>query len=154
MNSVRLVISEDVASGSGTRLDHSELLCGRSFITVKRDRESFWYGHQRGTESGLLTSLQLFSSVAQSCPTLCDPMNRSMPGLPVHLPESTQTHAHQVGDAIQPSHPLSSRSPPALNLTQHQDLFQWVSSSHHVAKVLEFRLQHQCFQWTPRTGLL
>ena len=96
-----------------------------------------------------------FSSVAQSCPTLCDPMNHSMPGLPVHhqLPESTQTHVHWVGDAIQPSHPLSCPSPPALNLSQHQGLFQWVSSSHQVAKVLEFQLQHQSFQWTPRTDL-
>ena len=70
-------------------------------------------------------SVQL-SSVAQSCPTLCDPMNRSTPGLPVHhqLPESTQTHVHCVNDAIQPSHPLSSPSPPALNLSQHQGLFQ------------------------------
>jgi len=67
-----------------------------------------------------------FSSVAQLCLTLCDPMNRSMPGLPVHhqLPESTQTHVHQVSDAIQPSHPLSSPSPPALNLSQHQGLFK------------------------------
>ena len=72
-----------------------------------------------------------FSSVAQWCPTLCDPMNRSTPGLPVHrqLPEFTQTHVHWVGDAIQPSHPLSSPSP-AFNLSQHQGLFQWVSSSH------------------------
>ena len=78
-----------------------------------------------------------FSSVAQSCPTLCDPMNPSMPGLPVHhqLLESTQTHVHRVGDAIQPSHPLLSPSPPALNLPQHQGLFKWVSSSHQVAKV-------------------
>ena len=96
------------------------------------------------------------SSVAQSCPTLCDPTYRSTPGLPVHhqLPESTQTHVHRVGDAIQPSHPLSSPSPPALNVSQHQGLFQWVSSSHQVAKVLEFQLQHQSFQWTPRTELL
>ena len=67
-----------------------------------------------------------FSSVAQSCPTLCDPMNSSMPGLPVHhqLPEFTQTHVHRVGDAIQPSHPLSSPSPPAPNPSQHQSLFQ------------------------------
>ena len=67
-----------------------------------------------------------FSSVAQLCPTLCDPMNRSMPGLPVYhqLPESTQTHVHRVGDAIQPSHPLSSPSPPAINLSQHQGLFK------------------------------
>ena len=83
-----------------------------------------------------------FSSVAQSCPTRCDPMNRSMPGLPVHhqLPEFTQTHVHWVGDAVQPSHPLSSPSPPALNPSQHQSLFQWVNSSYEVAKVLEFQL--------------
>ena len=73
-----------------------------------------------------------FGSVTQLCPTLCDPMNRSMPGLPVHhqLPEFTQTHVHRVGDAIQPSHPLSSPSPPAPNPSQHQSLFQWVNSSH------------------------
>ena len=102
-----------------------------------------------------LSSVQ-FSSVAQSFPTLCDPMNRSTPGLPVHhqLLEFTQTHGHRVGDAIQPSHPLSCPSPPAPNPSQHQDLFQWVSSSHQVAKVLEFQLQHQFFQWTPRTDLL
>ena len=97
-----------------------------------------------------------FSSVTQSCPTLCDPMNCSVPGLPVHhqLPESTQTHVHWVSDAIQPSHPLWSPSPPALNLSQHQGLFKLVSSSHQVAKALEFQLQHQSFQRTPRTGLL
>ena len=82
-----------------------------------------------------------FSSVAQSCLTLCDPMNRSKPGLPVHrqLPEFIQTHVHRVGDAIQPSHPLSSPSPPAPNPSQHQGLFQWVNSSREVAKVLEFQ---------------
>ena len=97
-----------------------------------------------------------FSSVAQLCPTLCDPMNHSTPGLPVHqqLPEFTQTHVHWVGDAIQPSHPLSSPSPPAPNPSQHQGLSQWVNSSHEVAKVLEFQLQYQSFQWTPRTDLL
>ena len=101
-------------------------------------------------------TLTQFSSVIQSCPTLCDPMNRSTPGLPVHhqLPESTQTHVHWVCDAIQASHPLSSPSLPGLNLSQNQDLFKWVSSSHQVAKVLEFQLQHQSFQWTPRTDLL
>ena len=101
-------------------------------------------------------SLFHFNSVAQLCPTLCDPMNCSTPGLPVHhqLLESTQTHVHRVSDAIQPSHPLSSPSPLALSLSQHQGLFKWVSSSHEVAKVLEFQLQHQSFQWTPRTGLL
>ena len=84
-----------------------------------------------------------FSSVAQSCQTLYDPMNRSMPGLPIHhqLPEFTQSHVHWVGDAIQPSHPLSSPSPLATNPSQHQSLFQWVNSSHEVAKVLEFQLQ-------------
>ena len=78
-------------------------------------------------------------------------MNCSMPGLRVHrqLPESTQTYVHWIGDAIQPSHALSSPSPPALNLSQHQGLFKWVSSSHQVVKVLEFQLQHQSFQWTP-----
>ena len=81
-----------------------------------------------------------FSSVAPSCLTLCDPMNRSTPGLPVHhqLPEFSQTHAHRVGDAIQPSHPLLSPSPPTHNPSQHQGLFQRVNSLHEVAKVLEF----------------
>ena len=76
-------------------------------------------------------------------------MNRSTPGFPLHhqLPEFTQTQVHRVGDAIQPSHPLSSPSPPAPNLSQHQGLFQWVGSSHQVAKVLELQLQHQSFQW-------
>jgi len=83
-----------------------------------------------------------FSSVTQSCPTLGDATNYSMSGLPVHheLPEFTQTHLRQVGDAIQPSHPLSYPSPPAPNPSQHQSLFQWVNSSHEVAKVLEFQL--------------
>ena len=96
------------------------------------------------------------SWVTQSCLTLCDPMNHSTPSLPVHhqLPEYTQTHAHWVGDAIQSSHPLLPPSPPALNQSQHQGLFKWVSSSHQVDKVLEFQLQHQSFRWTPRTDLL
>ena len=99
--------------------------------------------------NGPFSSVQLLSRVR-----LCDPMNCSTPGLPVHyqLPELTQTHVHCVGDAIQPSHPLSSPSPPAPNPSQHQGLFQCVNSSHKMAKVLEF--QHQSFQWTPRTDLL
>ena len=99
---------------------------------------------------------QSVSSVAQSCPTLCDPMNCSTPGLPVHhqLPEFTQTHIHRVSDAIQPSHPLSSPSPPALNPSQHQGLFQWVNASHEVSKVLEFQLYNHSFQSTPRADLL
>ena len=97
-NGVRFMISkEDLTSGPGTRLDHS-----RTFVSDQ------------------------IRSVAMSCPTLCDPMNRSTPGLPVHhqLPEFTETHVHRVSDAIQPSHPLSSPSPPAPNPSQHQSLFQ------------------------------
>ena len=98
-----------------------------------------------------LPSVQLSRS---ACPTLCDPMDYSTTGFPVHhqLPEPTQTYVHHFGDAIQPSHSLVSPSPPAFNLSQH--LFQWVSSSHQVAKVLEFQLQHQSFQWIFRTDFL
>ena len=93
-----------------------------------------------------------FSSAAQSYLTLCDPMNYSIPGLPVHheLLEYTQTHVHWVGDAIQPSHPLSSPSPPAFNLSQHQGLFKWVSSLHQVAKVLDFNFNISPFNEHPR----
>ena len=89
-----------------------------------------------------------FSSVTQLCLTLCNLMDCSMSGLPVHhqLPELAQTHVHRVSDAIQPSHPLSSPSLPTFNLFQHRGLFQGVSSLHQVAKVLEFQLQHQSFQ--------
>ena len=91
-----------------------------------------------------MASIQ-FSSVTQSCPTLSSPMDCSTPGLPVHpqLLEFTQTHVHRVGDAIQLSHNLLSTSPPVFNLSQHQGLLKSVSSSHQVAKVLEFQLQHQ-----------
>ena len=101
-------------------------------------------------------SVQFSRSVAQSCPTLCDPMDCSTAGLPVHhqLPAITQIHVHWVGDAIQPSHPLSGPSPLAFNLSQHQGLFKWVSSLYQVPKVLEFQLQHQSFQWTFRTDFL
>ena len=104
--------------------------------------------------AGLRSSAQ-FSSVAQLCLTLCNAMSCSTPGLLVHhqLSESTQTHVHWVGDAIEPSHPLSSSSP-ALNLSQHQGLLKWVSLLHQVAKVLEFQLQHQSFQWIFRTDFL
>ena len=97
-----------------------------------------------------------FISVTRSCLTLCDPMDRSTPGLSVHhqLPEFTQTQVHWVSDAIQPSYPLSSPFPPAFSLSQHQGLFRWVSCSHQVAKVLEFQLQHQFFQCIFRTDLL
>ena len=95
----------------------------------------------------MLCSVQ-FSLVTQWCPALCDPMDCSTPGFPVchQLLELAETHVHRVGDVIQPSHPLSAPSPPAFNLSQHRGLFQGVSSSYQMAKVLEFQLQHQSFQ--------
>ena len=103
------------------------------------------------TREAQFSSVQLLSRVR-----LCNPMHYSMPGFPVYqqLPELTLTHVHWVSDAIQPSHPLLSPSSPAFNLSQHQDLSQWVSSLHQVVKVLEFQLQHQSIQWTFRTGFL
>ena len=100
--------------------------------------------------------LFMVSSVSQLCLTLCNPMDCSTPGSPAHhqLTELTQTHVHRVGDAIQPSHPLLSPCPPAFNLSQHQSLFKGVSSSHQVAKVLEFQHQHQSFQCIFRTDFL
>jgi len=114
-----------------------------SCLENPRDGGAWWAAVYRVTQSWTQLKWLQFSSVVQSCPTLCDPMNCSTPGLPVHrhLPKFTQTHVHRVGDAIQPSHPLSSSPfPPAPNPSQHQSLFQWVSSSHEVAKVLEFQL--------------
>ena len=98
-----------------------------------------------------INSVQL-SSVAQPCPILYNPMDCSMPGFSVHhqLQEPTKTHVNWANDAIQPSHPLLSPSPPAFNISQHHGLFQWVSSSHQVTQVLEFQLQHQSFQWILR----
>ena len=110
------------------------------------------------TESRVFTECSLFSQKSvqftQSCPTLCDPKDCSMPGFPVHHLELAQIHVHQVGNAIQPAHPLSSPSPPGFNLSQYQNLFWWVSSSHQVAKVLELQLQHQSIQWIFRTDFL
>jgi len=110
-------------------------ICHVIYITISRSVLKLF-------KLGFYTFSVQFSSVAQSSPTLCDPMNRSTPGLPVHhqLPEFTQTHVHRVRDAIQPSNLLSSPSPPALNPSQLQSIFQWVNSSHEVAKVLEFQL--------------
>jgi len=104
---------------------------------------------------GTLKSLRC-CSVAKSYVTLCDPISCSSPGFLVlhYLLELAQTHVYQVGDAIQPSHPLLSPSIPTFNLSQHQGLFQWVSSSHQVAKVLEFQLHRQSSQWVFRTDLL
>ena len=136
---------------------------GWRFMTLYRrqgSRPSPWKRNAK-KQNGCLRRPYKFNidqirSVAQSCLTLCDLMNRSTPGLPVHhqLPEFTQTHVHRVSDAIQPSHPLSSHSPPAPNPSQHQSLLHWVNSSHEVAKVLEFQLQHHCFQRNPRADLL
>ena len=124
---------------------HSSILAWRKPL----DREAWWATIQ-------CPKSVPFSSVTQSCRTLCDHMNCSTPGLPVHqqLSEFTQTHFHQVGDTAQPSHPLSSPSPPTPNPSQHQSLFQCVNSSHEVAKVLEFQLQHHSLQRNPRADLL
>ena len=115
-------------------------------------------GHYWSDLATAAAAADIISSVqfTQSCLTVCNPMGYSMPGLPVHhqLPVFTQIHVHWVGDAIQPSFPLSPPSLPALNLSQHQGLFQRVSSLHQVAKVLEFQLQHQSFQWIFRTDFL
>ena len=132
-------------------LSHSKIL-----IWVKK----VWLEAQR-----LISLYRLFSSIqfSRSVMSFYDPMDCSAPGLPVHhqLLELTLTHVHRVGDAIQPSPPLLSPSPPlsspfppAFNLSQHQGLFQWVSTLHQVAKILEFQLQLQSFQWIFRTDLL
>jgi len=107
-------------------------------MRVKEENEKA--GLKLNIKKAKITSSGPISSVAQLCPTLCDPMNRSTPGLPVHhqLPEFTQTHVHRVSIAIQPSHPLSSTSPPAPNPSQHQGLFQWVNSLHEEAKYWSF----------------
>jgi len=124
-----------------------------SLYLTEKPKQTYW-------PTQYLLSLDIFYCccclVAKLYPTLCDPMDCSMLGFPVlHcLLEFTQTHVHQVSDVIQPSRPLLSPSPPAFNLSQHQGLFQWVSPLHHVAKVLEFQLQHQSFQWILRVDFL
>ena len=140
------------------RINAEKLVAWLLALTAEhRELSSLFSGDQNGKEiqkRGDTCMHFQFSSVAQSCPILCDPMNHSTPGLPVHhqLPEFTQTHVHRLSDAIQPSHPWSSPSPPAPNPSQRQSLFQWVGSSHQVAKVLG--LQQQSFQWIFRTDLL
>ena len=103
-----------------------------------------------------LIILVRFSHSVISCPTLCDPMDCSTPSFPIHhqLPELAQTHVHRVGDTIQPSHPLWSPFSLTFNLSQYQGLFQWVSSSHQMAKILEFQLRHQSFQWIFRNDFI
>ena len=131
----------------------------KGFPTDKKGRtgkERRNYDKVRGEAAMWESASVQLSLVTQSCPTLCEPMNHSTPGLPVHhqLPEFTQTHVHWISDAIQPSHPRSSLSPPALNPSQHQSLFQWANSLHEVAKVLEFQLQDHSLQRNPRADLL
>ena len=133
---------------------HQLLICGCDIWPLRTSVFLFvkWASLQEfPPQSSLSVSL-----VTQLCPTLCDPMDCSTQGFPVHqqLPEVTQNHVHRVSDAIQPSHPLLSPSPPTFNPSQHQGLFKWVSSSHQVAKVLELQLQHQSFQWIFRTDFL
>ena len=136
--------------------------CGRVWteaVMQKTNLRAAWRAGKQGRDrqkTDMKWMTRQFSSVARSWPTLCDPTDCSTPGLPVRhqLPEFTQTHVPWVGDAIQPSHPLSSPSPPALNCPQHQGLFQRVSSSQQVVKVLEFQVQHQSFQWVFRTDFL
>ena len=145
------------------RWDMEEIL-GWAFEIIDKGRrqrnpkKSSWIPDSKLVQDGAKTTVRFSSvqSLSRVWLFVTPWIARSTPGLPVHhqLPESTQTHAHRVGDTIQPSHPPSSPSPPAPNPCQHQGLFQWVSSSHEVAKVLEFQLQHQSFQWTPRTDFL
>ena len=147
----------DVQAWTHPDLGSTEAKKGPVFISVRRQRE-------RSVENWLDVAHLLYlyacrPTVQFSCSVMSDsatPMDCSTPGLPVHhqLSELTQTHVHWVGDAIQPSHPLLSPSPPAFNLSHHQGLFQWVSSLHQVTKVLEFQLQHQSFQWIFRTDFL
>ena len=126
-------------------LSHAPLFCDTmdckppAALSMEFSRQEYW-----------------FSSVAQSCPIPCDLMDCSMPGFPVHhqLLKSTQIHVNHLGDAIQQSHPLSSSSPPVFSPSQQQGLFQWVGSSHQMAKALEVLLQHQSFQWIFRTDFL
>ena len=134
---------------------HSNILAGNIQWTEESGGLQFKGSQSVRHDRAHMHAYYQFSSVAQSCLTLWDPIDCSMPGLPVRhqLPEFTQTHVHWVCDAIQPSHPLLSPSP-AFNLSQHQGLFKWVSSSHQVAKVLELQLKQQSFQWTFRTDFL
>ena len=159
----RLSMDACIGGGNGNPLQDS---C----LENPRDRGAWWAaiygGVQNRTWLRRLSSSSIaikknkhnfqFSSVAQSCLTLCDPVDCSIPGFSLHhyLLEFAQTHVHRVVDAIQPSHPLLSPSAPAPSPSQHQGLSQGVSSSHQVAKVLELQLQHQSFQWTFRNGFL
>ena len=132
----------------------NHIRCSWTSFYAKISRRDHSLGRDFGCNSWLFVHLIhsryiQFSSFTQSCLTLCNPMECSTPGFPVHhqLPKLAQTHVRWIGDAIQPSHPLMSPSPLAFNVCQHQGLFQWVSSSHQVVEILELQLQHQSFQW-------
>ena len=127
-------------------------IAGRFFI-VLTDQKPTVRKKSHWINIFMLTPVQFSRSVVPDSLRPREPQH-ARPPCPSPLPESTHTHVHWVGDAIQPCHPLSSPSLPALNLSQHQGFFKWVSSLHQVAKVLELQLQHQSFQWTPRTDLL
>ena len=140
------ILSKELNTSWGIiRMPHPRGRCELSCCSLHLPL-SFWLS----SSGRMFSSVHLLSRVW----LLATPMDHSTPGLPVHrqLPEFTQTHVPWVGNAIQPSHPLLSPSPPAFNLSQHHGLFQWVCSSHQVVKVLEFQLQHHSFQW--RTDLL
>ena len=134
----------------GCREKETGMWCGWE-CTIVQPRWRKW-----GFPQKLKTGTTIRSDQSIRCFRLCNPMDCSMTGFPVHhqLPESTQTHGHCVGDTIKPCHPLSSLSAPTFNLSQHQDVFQWVSSSQQLIKVLEFQLQLQYFQWIFRTDFL
>ena len=136
------------STSNGTRIGWNSVLLGWAAWSVSVSDLPTFISYMLWMDSS-------WTSVTQLCPTLCDPLDCIMPGFPVHhqIPELAQTLVHWIGDAIQPHHPLPSPSP-AFNLAQHQDLFWWVSSSHQVAKVLEFQLQHKSFQWIFRTDFL
>ena len=139
-----LLINEGDGTGAQSWDRYYEVLWQEMRKRLKKEQQrcQFWFWYDCATNAkpkAIYLSVQ-FSSVAQSCPTLWDPMDCSTPGFPGHhqLPKLAQTHVHRVSDAIQSSHPLSSPSPPAFNLSQHQGLFQWISSSHRRPKYQSF----------------
>ena len=131
-------------------------MCSLILISVQFKCKMLIIGEYKCSLHTIFLNRFQFSSVTQSCPNLFDPTDCSTPGFPVYhqLLELTQTHVHWVSYAIQPSHLLSSPSPPAPNPSKNQGLFKWVTTSHQVAKVLEFQLQHQFFQWIFRVDFL
>ena len=150
MNPRCLARGTEDTSGQDCRFLLASWVCGADILeSLSSENLVRWEFRVQQVGTHTWTVSQSVSSVTQSCLTLCKPMDCSTPGFLVYhqLLELAQTHVHQVGDAIQPLHPLSSPSPPAFNHSQNQGLFPWASSSHQVAKILKFQLQHQPFQW-------